>query len=145
LTIKKLSEKRQGFLGQNAERLRGLTRLYLPGVPEGETAPWALDFLLAGWMDDPARTPLKEKEVVSAIACAFGQYLADNYGFCWVVVSSYGEGAGLAVMKERPEIHVFPVDIIEKGVDAGERGFLEPVHRLVLSEISQAFGPCELD
>jgi hypothetical protein len=139
MTTKKLPEKRQGFLELNAERTRQLMRAYLPDLPENDAHPFVLDFLFAAWLDDPERGGLSEGEVVAAISCAFGQFLADRYGFYWFVDADEKMGSGLGVMRDEPEIRVFPADIVHKAVDAEERGFLEDIHRLVLIELARAY------
>jgi hypothetical protein len=108
MTTKKLPEKRQGFLELNAERTRQLMRAYLPDLPENDAHPFVLDFLFAAWLDDPERGGLSEGEVVAAISCAFGQFLADRYGFYWFVDADEKMGSGLGVMRDEPEIRVFP-------------------------------------
>lgn len=98
----------------------------------GSADPGELDRIFARWMqEDDAKE--SDELVANALGAAFGNFLVENHGFRWVVVTDE-YGAEFAVRHEVGETTVFPRAAIEKRIERQEPEVFHGIHLVLMDQ-----------
>jgi hypothetical protein len=79
------------------------------------------------WQQDKRKRRASEKEVVEMFGAFLGAKLAADFGLQWVVVTDEN-GRDYAVRAARHEAMAFPFAAVEKRIENGAHGFMQPIH-----------------
>jgi hypothetical protein len=111
-SIRPFADEEKGWLTANLEYAKLMGIKYGSG---GKQAPEELDAIFARWMQED-----DDKEsgdtVANALGAAFGDYLVDQHGFCWVVVTDE-YGTEYAVRHNIGQTMAFPRASVQKRIE----------------------------
>jgi hypothetical protein len=103
------------------------------GIETDELNADDLDELLKRWAPSVA-DPDEFDAVTKTLGFAFGNHLARRYGMRWIVISDR-YGVDFAVREETTRCTSFPLSVVAKRLESGERDFMGPVAFAIQKQI----------
>lgn len=131
-SIRLFAHEEQRWLAENLEHARMLGVKYGSG---GQHTPEELDAIFARWMQDE-----DDKEsgnaVANALGAAFGDYLVEQHGFCWVVVTDE-YGTEVAVRHNIGETMAFPRASVQKRIEDNDHEVFQNLHVMIVAHLRE--------
>lgn len=104
----------------------------------GELVPEELDVIFSRWTyEDQDKEP--GDSVANALGAAFGDYLVDQHGFCWVVVTDQ-YGTDYAVKHQIAETMAFPSSSVMKRIERDEPECFQDLRAAILDILQKQMG-----
>lgn len=104
----------------------------------GSLSPEELDIVLSRWTGEDGDRESSEI-VASALGAAFGDYLVENHGFRWVVVTDQF-GTDYAVRHPVAELLAFPASSVSKRIEANESECFQALRAAIMDVLQRNWG-----
>ena len=132
-TRRPMNSEEKDWLQMSLRASEDLSRKYGSG---GELNPKTLDVIFARWMHEEGEKEPGEL-IADSLGAAFGDYMVQNHGFSWTVISDQ-YGTEFAVEHGETKTTGFPRASVEKRIDSGEEGFFDAIQVILLDTIKTA-------
>lgn len=126
-------EKENRWLATNLDLAHGLSLKYGSG---GGIDPQELDRLYGRWAEETEGKESTE-QIINALGAAFGEYLVESHGFCWVVLTDE-YGTDYCVSHPSAQTKAFPCSSVEKRVATGAREFFCDLEIMIVDTLRQS-------
>jgi hypothetical protein len=101
----------------------------------GDFTPQELDAIFSRWMQEEEKKETGEA-VANALGAAFGEFLVEQKGFRWVVVTDE-YGTEYAVKCDIGEVTAFPRASIEKRIEDGIPELFQNIYLMILDQLKR--------
>jgi len=125
--ITKPNSSELDWIAQNLATARELAKEYVSHPENEPLTPENLDEAFAAWLEEWSSTKGDPNPVINAFGIAFGQYLVDNLGLQWAVVTD-SHGTEIAVHGSPGDQLVFPPNLVAKRFVKRQTGFMVPLY-----------------
>ena len=122
----------QHWIEEPGQRFPELYCRYFGPVDEVEISPYSLDAVFQEWLNDDSSDRPTDFEIVRVLGSAFGNYLEENRGLCWLYTARRYDANTQPVPKifvgdSTGNIVVAPFQIIKYSIERGEVEIFEAV------------------
>lgn len=132
-TVEPFGPEQDLWLNESLELARALGVKYASG---GDLTPEELDVVFSRWMHDEDEKE-SDDAVANALGAAFGDYLVEQHGFRWVVVTDE-YGTEYAVKHTTGQTTAFPRASVEKRIEDKCPEFFQNVYLIVLDQLKRS-------
>jgi len=132
-TVEPFGPEQDLCLNESLELARALGVKYASG---GDLTPEELDVVFSRWMHDEDEKE-SDDAVANALGAAFGDYLVEQHGFRWVVVTDE-YGTEYAVKHTTGQTTAFPRASVEKRIEDKCPEFFQNVYLIVLDQLKRS-------
>lgn len=136
-TFSQLNEAEREWISNSIANARMLVTASRSGDNDCAMTPDILDAAYKQWLNSDVELDSQANEVVHAIGFAFGQFLVDNEGFEWTIVSDqFGTEVGVRALPDRGDVLVCPASLLAKRWETKEVDFLAPIYRALIDQLN---------
>jgi hypothetical protein len=136
--IQPLNPSEQQWVAAELANARKLVELLNGADAQAELTPAVLDRTYKAAREAAGDDASSANQIINAIGMSFGQYLVDQLGFRWVVVSDkQGTELGVVALPGEADMIVLPPNLVGKRWAAGTVDFLEEVYRGVVENLER--------
>jgi hypothetical protein len=130
-----LNDAEREWIKSSLGNARNLTMASQVGDAVENMTPERLDRAYKYWLYSGTDINAPANDVIHAIAFAFGQYLVDNEGFEWsLVTDQFGTDVGVRALPGRGDVLVCPASMVAKRWETKETDFLVPIYHAVIDQ-----------
>lgn len=136
--IQPLNASEQQWVTAELANARKLVELLNPADAQAELTPVVLDRTYKAAREAAGDDASSANPIINAIGMSFGQYLVDQLGFSWVVVSDrQGSELGVLAFPGQADMIVLPPNLVGKRWAAGTVDFLEDIYRGIVENLEK--------
>lgn len=136
--IQPLNASEQQWVTAELANARKLVELLNPADARAELTPSVLDRTYKAAREAAGNDASSANQIINTIGMSFGQYLVDQQGFRWVVVSDrQGSELGVVALPGEADMIVLPPNLVGKRWAGGTVDFLDDVYRGIVENLEK--------